>query len=91
MGTICDLPLRLLRADEQFQPREQGLDPEHPERLRASDLAAWPPLMVSPNGVGGYDVIDGFHRLQIARERGLSTARCEVVEGAGWGSVMLFD
>lgn len=84
MGTILDLHLQLLRMDEQYQPCEQELDHEHLERLRASDPAAWPPLVVSPTAAGTYDVIDGFHRLQVARERGLTTLRCQVVDGAGY-------
>src|SRR5262249_24976887 len=50
-----------------------------------------PPLVVSPNKVGTYDVIDGFHRLQVAQERQLATVRCVVVEGAGYPEAVLAD
>jgi hypothetical protein len=61
-----------------------GLDPDHLERLRGSDPTQWPPLLVSPNDAGGYDVIDGFHRLHIARECEFTTIRCAVMPGAGY-------
>jgi ParB-like chromosome segregation protein Spo0J len=78
------LPLSQLRANVKFQPRFAGLDAEHLERLRASELRAWPPLVVSPNTIGTYDVVDGFHRLHVARERGLEAIACTVVESAGY-------
>lgn len=81
---MVDLPVRLLQASDTYQPRGEGLDLDHLERLRASDPARWPPLLVSPNEAGGYDVIDGFHRLHVAHERQLHTLRCEVVEGVGY-------
>ncbi len=83
-STLVDLPLGQLCADASYQPRGEGLDPNHLERLRASDPTRWPPLLVSPNDAGSFDVIDGFHRLQIAHERQLATFRCEVVAGAGY-------
>jgi hypothetical protein len=61
-----------------------GLDEDHLERLRTSDPATWPPLLVAPNDIGGYDVIDGFHRLQVAQERGLEGVPCEVEAGVGY-------
>src|SRR5262249_15746070 len=85
MSSSVELPLTRLQADPQFQPREAGLDAEHLEQLRASDPATWPPLVVSPDEeAGGYEVIDGFHRLQVAQELHLATLRCTVVEGAGY-------
>jgi ParB-like chromosome segregation protein Spo0J len=84
MDAIHTIALGRLHANEDYQPRENGLDAEHLERLRASDPALWPPLLVSPNEAGGYDVIDGFHRLHVARERGLTTLRCEVIDDAGY-------
>jgi ParB-like chromosome segregation protein Spo0J len=84
IDAIHTIALDRLHANEDYQPREDGLDAEHLERLRASDPALWPPLLVSANEAGGYDVIDGFHRLHIAREQGLTTLRCQVVDDAGY-------
>jgi ParB-like chromosome segregation protein Spo0J len=86
MSEITEIPINRLYTDDAYQPRAAGLDHEHLERLRASDPACWPPVLVSPNTHQGegYAVIDGFHRLHVARERGMATLRCEVVEGAGY-------
>jgi ParB-like chromosome segregation protein Spo0J len=81
---VLPVPLDRLRANPDFQPRARGLDPEHLERLRASDPATWPPLLVAPDADGGYDVVDGFHRLHVARELSLPTLPCVVDEGAGY-------
>jgi hypothetical protein len=79
-----NLPLGQVQVDTNYQPRMGGLDPDHLERLRGSDPTQWPPLLVSPNDAGGYDVIDGFHRLHIAREREFATIRCAIMPGAGY-------
>jgi ParB-like chromosome segregation protein Spo0J len=85
MTQPIDLALGQLQDDPtSYQPRGAGLDDEHLERLRASDTAHWPPLLVAPNETGSYDVIDGFHRLHVARDRQLPSLRCAVVEGAGY-------
>jgi ParB-like nuclease domain len=79
-----NLPLGQVQADTNYQPRMARLDPDRLERLRGSDPTQWPPLLVSPNDAGGYDVIDGFHRLHIAHEREFTTIRCAVIPGAGY-------
>lgn len=89
MGHIVDLPLASLRANETYQPRMDGLDRDHLERLRSSDLETWPPLLVVPNDIGSYDVIDGFHRLCVAQERGLAVLKCEVEAAAGYFDAVL--
>ena len=78
MSQTTDLPLQLLHDSEAYQPRVDGLDSEHLTRLRETDPVEWPPLIVRPNTVGGYDVLDGFHRLAVARELKLVTLRCDV-------------
>lgn len=85
MNQTLDLPLDALAPDEGYQPRE-GLDPDHLERLRCSDVADWPPLLVSPvsDEAPGYFIIDGFHRYQVAKERQLQTIRCTVLPDAGY-------
>jgi hypothetical protein len=78
------IPLARLRADERYQPR-QGLDSEHLERLRCSDTADWPPLLVTPAEDGtGYFILDGFHRFTIAQERRLPALPCIVDAQAGY-------
>ncbi len=85
MNQTLDLPLDALAPDEGYQPRE-GLDPDHLERLRCSDIADWPPLLVSPvsDEAPGYFIIDGFHRYQVAKERQLQTIRCTILPDAGY-------
>ena len=87
MNQTIELSLNNLVADHEYQPRYgggNGLAPEHLERLRCSDVADWPPLLVTPAGEGaGYFIIDGFHRYQVAKEKKLQSVRCLVVENAG--------
>ena len=81
---VMQLPLSKLQADEQYQPRATGLDPQHVLLLASSDPSEWPPLLVSPNDTGSYDIIDGFHRLAAAHRLGLSTLPCAIQEGVGY-------
>ncbi len=81
---VEQIPLHKLRADEQYQPRMNGLSERYIQLLLASDPGEWPPLMVSPNGAGGYYIIDGFHRYEAARRLGLKEVRCVVQEAAGY-------
>jgi ParB-like chromosome segregation protein Spo0J len=48
-----------------------GLDLDQLESLRASQQQMWPPLLVTPSEhqIGRYDLLDGFHRYAVARER----------------------
>lgn len=73
-----------LRANEDYQPRLEGLKEQHVRLLMASDPALWPPLLVSPNPDGMCDVIDGFHRLEAARRLGLTVVPCIVDSTAGY-------
>ena len=76
--------LHKLHADERYQPRIAGLDEKHIKLLLASDPDTWPPLLVTPNDVGGYDIIDGFHRFEAAHRLGLKELLCIVQAGAGY-------
>jgi hypothetical protein len=78
------LSLKHLRANEDFQPRLDGLDERHVALLMSSDPDNWPPLLVTPNGAGVYDVIDGFHRLEAARRLGRTALPCVVDDQAGY-------
>ena len=78
------ITLERLRANEQYQPREAGLDERHVRLLLATDTAAWPSLLVTPNELGGVDVVDGFHRLEAARRAGLAALSCVVGPTAGY-------
>ncbi len=70
--SVTPIELARLRANEEFQPRYGGLDERHVRLLIGTDPAEWPPLLVKPNELGGYDLIDGFHRYEAAVRLGLS-------------------
>jgi hypothetical protein len=78
------VPLSRLRPNQELQPRDKGLDERHIRLLMASDPAAWPPLGVTPNEEGGYDVYAGFHRFEAARRLGLAALPCVVDPDAGY-------
>ena len=77
------IDLMQLIANEEYQPREETRE-SHVRLLMASDPETWPPLLVSPNGDGGYLVIDGFHRLEAATRLGLKALPCIVDPTAGY-------
>lgn len=72
------IPLVLLHANENFQPRYGGLVEAHVRLLMESDPATWPPLLVTPADEGGYDIIDGFHRYEAARRQGTLALSCRI-------------
>jgi hypothetical protein len=74
----------VLRANDDYQPRLEGIREGHVRLLMASDPAFWPPLLVSPNPDGMCDVIDGFHRLEAARRLDLQTLSCVLDASAGY-------
>jgi hypothetical protein len=86
------IPLDQLHVDAEYQPRET-LSREHVERLRRSDPASWPPLLVAPAEDGGYLVLDGAHRLEAALDLELADGShgalamlpCRVVPEADYG------
>lgn len=78
------IPCDALRANEDYQPRTGGLNECHIRLLMESTPAEWPPLTVTPNDAGGYDVVDGFHRLEAAKRLGLQSILCIVDPQAGY-------
>src|SRR5262249_3477547 len=78
------IPLAQLRPNPDLQPRDRGLDDRHVRLLIASDPATWPPLGVTPNDEGGYDIYAGFHRFEAGRQLGLAALPCVVDPDAGY-------
>jgi ParB-like nuclease family protein len=75
--------LDLLHTNDQFQPRFDGLNEAHVQILTGSEVAEWPPLLVTSNDDGGFDVVDGNHRLAAARRLGIESLACIVDPEAG--------
>jgi hypothetical protein len=80
---LVTIPLGQLRVDTRLQPRCGGLVADHLERLLSSDPGTWPPLLVRPVG-RGYLVLDGAHRLAVARRLQLSALPCRVVQAGSY-------
>jgi len=78
------IPLGHLRANAAFQPRVDGLKESHVRLLMASDPATWPPLLVTPNADGTFDIIEGFHRKEAGTRLGLAALPCLVDPTAGY-------
>ena len=72
------IPMTLLRANEDYQPRYGGLVEKHVRLLIESDPETWPPLLVRPSDGGGYDLIDGFHRYEAARRLNVLALPCRI-------------
>ncbi len=96
------IPLEMIRADERYQPRVEGLDEAHVESLvKDSDPEFWPPLIATPRDPElkevpeGSDfevnIVDGFHRLEAAERFGLPDVACRVVPGAGYEVAFLLN
>jgi hypothetical protein len=85
-NSITPIPVALvdLRADENYQPRLDGLKEGHVRLLMASDPATWPPLLVAPNGDGSFTPVDGFHRLEAATRLRLASLPCIIDATAGY-------
>ncbi len=66
-----------LVLDPALQPRVGGLDREHIRALQESPQN-WPPV-VAVEQEGKYLLVDGFHRLQAARNLGLESVRVRIV------------
>lgn len=78
MEHSVNVRLRELEADPSLQPREDGTDPAHVQTLEETH-EGWPPLKVLRQD-GRYLLVDGFHRLEAARNLGLETVPAEVLE-----------
>lgn len=72
---IC---LKELEVDPSLQPRVSGTDPDHVRVLEEAH-GGWPPLKVVWQD-GRYLLIDGFHRLEAARNLGLEDVPVEVFQ-----------
>lgn len=83
-GEPVSIPLDLIMADPQYQPRGGGLVESHVRLLTESDPTTWPPILVMPSTNGAHILIDGFHRLEAARRLNLPALRCRIVPGAGY-------
>jgi len=84
-GNVVDIAVSSMSAGDDYQPRQAGISPAHLDSLMASDPATWPPLLVTPahDGSGGFVVIDGNHRLLVARQLGVQALPCIVDPAAG--------
>ncbi len=70
--------LKELKVDPSLQPRVSGTDPDH-VRVLGEAHKAWPPLKVVRQD-GRYLLVDGFHRLEAARNLGLETVPVEALQ-----------
>lgn len=83
------LPIHLLRANEEYQPRYGGLVERHVRLLMQTDPATWPPLLVVPNDDGLFEIIDGFHRFEAATRLGLPALPCRIDPDADYPDAVL--
>lgn len=74
MTATFQIPLDSIIIDKKLQPRMHGLDPDHLGSLRNSEPSTWPPIMVTQSDAqtGKRVLIDGAHRLTVAKEKHLS-------------------
>ncbi len=85
MENSVNIKLRELMADSSLQPRVGGIDPNHVRALEETP-EGWPPLKVVRQE-GQYLLIDGFHRLDAARNLTLETIQVEVVDAPADGDL----
>ena len=74
-----------LKIDPSLQPRVDGVDADHVRALEETP-ESWPSLKVVYQD-GGCLLVDGFHRLEAARNLGLETVRAEAVEAPADGDL----
>lgn len=77
MSHCAPLSLTDIEIDEAIQPRLDGLNNAHIAELQESGPEAWPPIVVVEQA-GRYTLIDGRHRLEAARQKGLVSIAVEV-------------
>lgn len=53
---------------------QRSINNEHLERFILSDPKSWPPIAVTKTDIG-YLIIDGYHRLEAARAKGLTSLK----------------
>ena len=78
MESSVSVAVRELQVDPSLQPRVGGVDADHVRTLEEMP-DSWPPLKVVRR-LGSYLLVDGFHRLEAARNLGLESVQVEVVE-----------
>lgn len=83
------IPLDRLMPNPDYQPREHGLSAAHVRLLMESGADSFPPLLVTPNDAGGFDVLDGFHRLEAARRLDVPALPCVVSGDGGYAEAVL--
>lgn len=79
---IQQIPVRHIRRIREIQSRVE-MDGETVQEYTAAmkDGEQFPPIVVFPDGNGGYVVADGFHRLNAAKNAKLETIAAEVHDG----------
>ena len=83
------IPLDRLAPNLDYQPRALGLSAAHVRLLMESGADTFPPLLVTPNDAGGFDILDGFHRLEAARRLDMPALPCVVSGDGGYGEAVL--
>lgn len=85
---LVTVPLDRLIPNREYQPRAAGLSEAHVRLLMETGADTFPPLLVSPNADGTFDVLDGFHRLDAARRLNVAALPCLVSPEAGYGEAV---
>ena len=78
MENSVNVRIRELLVNSSLQPRVDGIDVDHVRALEETPRD-WPPLKAVRTD-GGYLLVDGFHRMEAARNLGLESVRVEVVD-----------
>jgi hypothetical protein len=78
MEGSATIKIQELLVDSSLQPRVGGIDADHVRTLEETS-ESWPPLKVVQQGER-YLLVDGFHRLEAARNLGFESVRVEVVD-----------
>ncbi len=85
MESDAKVRLEELEVDHSLQPRVGGTDPAHVRALEEAH-EGWPPLKVVRQD-GCYLLVDGFHRLEAARNLGLESVPVEVLQAPDDGDL----
>lgn len=81
---IIPIPIEKITAIEEYLIRfdkvdESGINRAYLKDLKASDPSIWPPIYVTSDGDGGYELVDGYHRLTAATELEVGTINSVVL------------
>jgi hypothetical protein len=85
MESSVDVRVQELTVDSSLQPRVGGVDADHVRALEETP-EGWPPLKVVRQDAG-YSLVDGFHRVEAARNLGLELIRVEVIDAPADGDL----